>query len=156
MSSEFNELRELAREKRDSQIRLINEEYEATLIRIAELEATLVDSRPPVHKTSSRCIESVLPPIARSPFTTFWRPCSLWTVRARFTRLTNAHSKTYRHYAAMTALYVAWYNFCRHNMALKIKDENGNNVKRSPAMAAGLTDHRWTVKELLMEAANNT
>jgi len=36
----------------------------------------------------------------------------------RFTRLTNAHSKTARHHAAMMALFVAWYNFCRPNMAL--------------------------------------
>ena len=31
----------------------------------------------------------------------------------RFTRLTNAHSKTPKHHAAMIALFTAWYNFCR-------------------------------------------
>jgi hypothetical protein len=52
----------------------------------------------------------------------------------RFTRLTNAHSKTYQHHAAMTALFVEWHNFCRPNMAL------GKGV--TPAMAAGLTNVR--------------
>lgn len=36
----------------------------------------------------------------------------------RFTRMINAHSKTVRHHAAMTALFVAWYNYCPLNMAL--------------------------------------
>jgi hypothetical protein len=31
----------------------------------------------------------------------------------RFTRLTNAHSKSLRHHTAMQALFVAWYNFAR-------------------------------------------
>ena len=39
----------------------------------------------------------------------------------RFTRLTNAHSKSLRHHTAMQALFVAWYNFCRKNEALRIK-----------------------------------
>jgi transposase-like protein/IS1 family transposase len=64
----------------------------------------------------------------------------------RFTRLTNAHSKTSRHHAAMVALFVAWYNFCRANEAL-------GKGKVSPAMAAGLTKNRWTIKELLLAAA---
>lgn len=58
----------------------------------------------------------------------------------RFTRLTNAHSKTYRHHAAMTALFVAFYNFCRKHETLR---------KMTPAMAAGLTTHVWTIKELI-------
>ena len=63
----------------------------------------------------------------------------------RFTRLTNAHSKTYQHHAAMTSLFVAWYNFCRPNMAL------GKGV--TPAMAAGLTSFRWNLETLLRAAA---
>jgi len=63
----------------------------------------------------------------------------------RFTRLTNAHSKTHRHHAAMTALFVAWYNVCRPNMAL--------GKKTTPAMAAGLTNHVWTIETLLTQAA---
>lgn len=63
----------------------------------------------------------------------------------RFTRLTNAHSKTYQHHAAMTALFVAWYNFCRPNMAL------GKGV--TPAMAANVAQDRWTIEDLLRAAA---
>lgn len=62
----------------------------------------------------------------------------------RYTRLTNAHSKTVAHHAAMTALFTAWYNFCRKHETLG---------KQTPAMAAGLTDHVWTIKELLSAAA---
>jgi len=31
----------------------------------------------------------------------------------RFTRLTNAHSKSLKHHEAMQAIFFAWYNFCR-------------------------------------------
>lgn len=62
----------------------------------------------------------------------------------RFTRLTNAHSKSFRHHAAMTALFVAWYNFCRKHETL------GKNT--TPAMASGLAGHAWTLSELLNAA----
>jgi transposase-like protein/IS1 family transposase len=61
----------------------------------------------------------------------------------RFTRLTNAHSKTLKHHAAMQAIFFAFYNFCRKNEAIG---------KQTPAMAAGLTEHTWSVKELLENA----
>ncbi len=63
----------------------------------------------------------------------------------RFTRLTNAHSKRAAHHAAMTALFVAFYNFCRKHETLK---------GRTPAMASGLTDHVWTLGELLSGVAS--
>jgi len=44
----------------------------------------------------------------------------------------------------MRALFVAWYNLCRKHEALK-----GN----TPAMASKLTDHVWTIKELIETAA---
>jgi hypothetical protein len=58
----------------------------------------------------------------------------------RYTRLTNAHSKSFRHHAAMTSLFVAFYNFCRKHQTLG---------KRTPAMASGLTDHVWSIRELI-------
>ena len=61
----------------------------------------------------------------------------------RFTWLTNAHSKSLRHHKAMQALFVAWYNFGRKHEALKGK---------TPAMASKLTDHVWTIKELVERA----
>ena len=45
--------------------------------------------------------------------------------------------------AALSLLF-AFYNFCRPHMTLK---EEGH--KRTPAMAAGLTDHVWSAKELI-------
>ncbi len=62
----------------------------------------------------------------------------------RFTRLTNAHSKSAAHHEAMVSLFVAWYNFCRKHETLKGK---------TPAMASGLTDHVWSIEELLTAAA---
>jgi hypothetical protein len=44
----------------------------------------------------------------------------------------------------MQAIFFAFYNFCRRHETLK-----GN----TPAMASGLTDKMWSVKELLERAA---
>lgn len=57
----------------------------------------------------------------------------------RFTRLTNAFSKKLENHAAAVALYVAHYNLCRVHEALRI----------TPAMAIGVTDHIWTIGELV-------
>ena len=62
----------------------------------------------------------------------------------RFTRLTNAHSKSLKHHVAMQAIFVAWYNFARKNEAIK---------NQTPAMASKLTDHVWSIKELIERAA---
>jgi IS1 family transposase len=61
----------------------------------------------------------------------------------RFTRLTNAFSKSPRHHEAAVALWVTWYNFGRVHMTLKT----------TPAVKAGLTDAAWTVDRLLNELA---
>ncbi|HEX4143199.1 MAG TPA: IS1 family transposase [Pirellulales bacterium] len=63
----------------------------------------------------------------------------------RFTRLTNAHSKSAIHHEAMINIFVAWYNFCRRNEALK---------KQTPAMSSGLTAAIWSIEDLLRNAAN--
>ena len=44
------------------------------------------------------------------------------------------------------------YNFCYFHDSLRVAKPVGAPrkwVERTPAMAAGLTDHRWTMKELL-------
>ena len=61
----------------------------------------------------------------------------------RFTRLTNAFSKKLENHMYAIALYFMHYNFARPHKSLK------NPYQRSPAMAAGLTDHIWTTEELL-------
>ncbi len=66
------------------------------------------------------------------------------TIR-RLTRLTNAHSKTWRNHEAALALYFAYYNYCRSHMTLS----EAAGVKTTPAMAAGLANEVWTVAELL-------
>ncbi len=58
----------------------------------------------------------------------------------RLTRLTNAFSKSLDNHKAAVTLYIAFYNFCRGHQTHK---------GASPAMAAGLTDHVWTIAELL-------
>jgi hypothetical protein len=63
---------------------------------------------------------------------------------SRFASPTNSHSKSLRHHKDMQALFVAWYNFGRKHEALKGK---------TPAMASKLTDHVWTIKELIEKAA---
>ncbi len=57
----------------------------------------------------------------------------------RMTRLTNAFSKKWENHGAALALHFAYYNFCRVHSTLKM----------TPAMAAGLEDHPWTLKELV-------
>ncbi len=60
------------------------------------------------------------------------------TIR-RFTRLTNSFSKKLDNHKAACALHFAYYNFCRIHKSLRV----------TPAMEAGITDHIWSVQELL-------
>jgi IS1 family transposase len=56
----------------------------------------------------------------------------------RFTRLTNGLSKKLENLKAAIALHFAHYNFVRIHHTLRV----------TPAMAAGLADHVWTLEEL--------
>jgi IS1 family transposase len=57
----------------------------------------------------------------------------------RFTRLTNGFSKKIENHIYSVALYTMHYNFCRIHKTLRV----------TPAMEAGLTDHVWTIEEML-------
>src|SRR5262249_6640755 len=57
----------------------------------------------------------------------------------RFTRLTNAFSKKAENHAHMVALYFLHYNFARVH----------GTLKQTPAMAARLSDHGWTLEEIV-------
>jgi IS1 family transposase len=70
----------------------------------------------------------------------------------RFTRLTNGHSKKLENHVAHLGLYFMFYNFCRTNMALT---EGPYKIKRTPAMAAGLTDHIWSVEEMIQTVTDS-
>jgi len=62
----------------------------------------------------------------------------------RWTRLTNAFSKSWKHHEAAVSLYIAFYDFIRPHMSLD---------NRTPAQESRLTDHRWSWEELLNATA---
>src|SRR5262245_9310017 len=64
----------------------------------------------------------------------------------RFTRLTNAFSKKVQNHAHAVALHFMFYNFCRKHQTLT---KAAKGVHTTPAMASGLTDHVWTIEEVL-------
>lgn len=57
----------------------------------------------------------------------------------RFTRLTNAFSKKIENLEHAVALHFMYYNFCRVHQTLRV----------TPAMEAKLTDHVWTIGEVV-------
>lgn len=57
----------------------------------------------------------------------------------RFTRLTNAYSKKWENHWAAVILWYTWYNFGRVHKTLRV----------TPAMESKITDHVWSVRELL-------
>ncbi len=60
----------------------------------------------------------------------------------RFTRLTNAFSKKVENHCAMVAIHFLYYNFGRIHKTLRV----------TPAMAAGLADHVWSLEEIALLA----
>ena len=70
----------------------------------------------------------------------------------RLVRKTLAFSKTLAMYRASAAWEDLIYNLARPLKTLRVEafdDPKRRWMQRTPAMAAGLTDHIWTVKELL-------
>ena len=61
----------------------------------------------------------------------------------RFTRLTNAHSKSLDHHEAMQSIFFSWYNWCRKH----------STIGMTPAMASGLIDKPLSIRQLLEVAA---
>ena len=57
----------------------------------------------------------------------------------RFTRLTNAFSKKVDNLKAAVALHFMHYNFARIHQTLRV----------TPAMEAGITDHLWSLEEIV-------
>ena len=55
------------------------------------------------------------------------------------TRLTNAHSKKMANHAHAMALHFLYYNFVRLHATLRV----------SPAMAAGVSNRLWEMKDLV-------
>jgi IS1 family transposase/transposase-like protein len=92
---------------------------------IVEVISKVIDGRPDPKHISTSYVE-------RSNLT-------LRMHLRRFTRLTNAYSKKLKNLRAAVTLYFAWYNFCRVSQAHRV----------TPAMEARLTDHVWSLAELL-------
>ena len=69
----------------------------------------------------------------------------------RLTRLTNGFSKKIENHGHAIALHYMYYNFCRKHQTLT-KERGG--LHTTPAMAAGVADHMWTLEEVvrLLEA----
>ena len=61
----------------------------------------------------------------------------------RYTRLTNGFSKKVENHSFMTTIFMTYYNWCRRHASLS---------KCTPAMAAGLTDRKWEIEELIDRA----
>lgn len=83
------------------------------------------------------------------------------TFSSRNTRKSIAFSKELDMYKASAALEDAYYNWMRPVKTLRLKIENDPKrkwIQRTPAMAANLTDHIWTFKELFYKVPinNNT
>jgi hypothetical protein len=57
----------------------------------------------------------------------------------RFTRLTNAFSKKFENHCHMISLHMFHYNFIRIHQTIRC----------TPAMAAGVTDHLWSMADLV-------
>jgi IS1 family transposase len=63
----------------------------------------------------------------------------------RFTRLTNAFSKKLENHTAAVSLHMMYYNFGRVHQTLKT----------TPAVAAGVADHVWSVEEIVALVDSN-
>ena len=61
----------------------------------------------------------------------------------RFTRLTNGFSKKIENLEYAVALHFMYYNFARVHQSLT------NPYPRTPAMAAGIENHIWTIEEII-------
>ena len=57
----------------------------------------------------------------------------------RFTRLTNGFSKKVENLIHAVSLHFMYYNYCKKHQTLGI----------TPAEAAGLADHQWSIEEML-------
>jgi hypothetical protein len=72
---------------------------------------------------------------------------------ARKSRKTYRSSKDWRMHEGMTYLTMYSYNFCWAVRTLREPTDQGAYRKRSPAMAAGLADHVWPLREWLTFSA---
>lgn len=114
---------------------IINKTYSVT--NLATPEASRRYS-PAAVVAVSREVQSGLPVEISTSFVER-QNLSMRMASRRFTRLTNGFSKKIENHAAAVSLYVAHYNLCRWH----------ETIRSTPAEALGLTDHAWSIGELL-------
>jgi IS1 family transposase len=66
----------------------------------------------------------------------------------RFTRLTNGFSKKIENLTHAVSLHYLHYNFARPHQSLTIKREGKPGIKRTPAMAAGVSSRIWSATDI--------
>ena len=67
----------------------------------------------------------------------------------RFTRLTNGFSKKVENHAHTVSLHFMHYNFGRNHESLRVRKSSGSGyVQRTPAMAAGVADYKWSLGDI--------
>jgi len=69
---------------------------------------------------------------------------------ARKLRKSYCFSKNWQGHEALTYFTLYNYNFCWPVRPLRVRDVDGHWRQRTPAMAAGLSDHAWTLFEWLI------
>lgn len=67
----------------------------------------------------------------------------------RLTRKTLGFSKKLQRHMNAIEIELALYHFCKPHRSLTEVLPTGTGIKRTPCMAAGLTEHIWSVEELL-------
>jgi IS1 family transposase len=104
------------------------------------------DAESEVRYSPAECIGTRIIPIIGNPdpkhISTSYVERQNLTMRMRmrrFTRLTNAFSKKVENHGWAVALYFMHYNFCRVHQTLRV----------TPAMEAGISDHVWSIEELV-------
>jgi hypothetical protein len=70
----------------------------------------------------------------------------------RFTRLTNAFSRKLENLTAAVSMHFMYYNFGRPRQTLT---KRANGAKTTPAMAAGVADHVWSLTEIAVLLDSN-
>lgn len=126
--------------ERDEQGRLIRPDW-GTIVKRYEVEPHVSGRYSP-----ARCIEAIRDVGSGNP--DMERVCTSHVERQhltmrmgmrRLTRLTNGFSKKAENLKAAVSLHFGYYNFCRKH----------STIKTTPAIAAGLADRSWSVRELV-------
>jgi hypothetical protein len=82
-----------------------------------------------------------------NPSSPEWQNGTDWHRNARKVRKTHTFSKDWRVYESMTYFTMYSHNFGWPVRTLNVRDDTGRIPRRTPAMAAELANHVWTMRE---------